>query len=61
MKKAIVAMVVLGLLPITSAPANAGVSSCRYTQVKHLDPNGKRTGYQYTYKHICTHKTYKRR
>ena len=60
MKKAIIAMVVLGLLPITSAPANAGVTTCRLKQIKILDPNGKRTGFQYVYRNICSYKKYGR-
>ena len=51
MKKAIVAMVVLGLLPITSAPANAGVTTCKNFMTKVSD---KRLGWTYRNVYRCT-------
>ena len=60
MRKLLIASIVLGLLPITSAPANAGVITCKYKQIKHLDKNGKMPIWKYSYKHICTYKKYGR-
>ena len=51
MKKAIVAMVVLALLPITSAPAEAGVRTCKSRQVKEYTTHGPK----YVYKFYCTY------
>ena len=52
MKKAIVAMVVLGLLPIPSAPANAKVCTYKSRQVKDTT-NQAYTKYMYVTKRVC--------
>ena len=52
MKKVIVTMVVLGLLPITSAPANAEV--CTYKRYQVKDKSSKSyTHYKYVTKRVC--------
>ena len=52
MKKAIIAMIVLGLLPITSAPANAEVCTWKSRQIKdtHTKPY---THYRYVTYRVC--------
>jgi hypothetical protein len=40
MRKLIIASLVLGLLPITSAPANAGVYTCKLRQEKNYTSSG---------------------
>ncbi len=52
MKKAIVAMVVLGLLPITSVPANAEVCTYKRYQVKNKSSKSY-TYYRYVTKRVC--------
>ena len=40
MRKTIIAGIILGLLPITSAPANAGVYTCKLRQEKRYTQSG---------------------
>ena len=52
MKKAMVAILVMGLLPITSAPANAEV--CTYKRYQVKDKSSKSyTFYYYKTKRVC--------
>lgn len=52
MKKAMVAILVMGLLPITSAPANAEV--CTYKRYQVKDKSSKSyTYYRYVTKRVC--------
>ena len=51
MRKLIIASLVLGLLPIISAPANAGVTTCKLRQYKQYTKNGPK----YVYKNKCIH------
>ena len=57
MRKLAIALAI-SLLPIFAVPANAGVITCKYKQVRHLDPNGKTTGWKYSYRHVCSYKKY---
>ena len=52
MKKVIVTMVVLGLLPITSAPANAKVCTYKSRQIKNYSDQAY-TKYKYETKRVC--------
>ena len=52
MKKAILAIMVLGLLPITSSPANAEVCTYKSRQVKDKSSKGY-TYYKYVTKRVC--------
>ena len=52
MKKVILAMVVLGLLPITSAPANAEVCTYKSYQVK-IKSKKPYTYYAYEKRRVC--------
>jgi len=49
-RKILICSLVLGLLPITSSPANAGTYTCRYTQYKSYT----KSGIKYKYKNICS-------
>jgi hypothetical protein len=49
MRKLIVASLVLGLLPIMSAPADAGVRTCKSRQIKEYTTHGPK----YVYKFEC--------
>lgn len=52
MRKSIIAIIVLGLLPITSAPANAEV--CTYKRYQVKDKSSKSyTYYKYVTKRVC--------
>ena len=53
MKKIIVAMVVLGLLPITSVPANAEVCTYSSKQVKFKSGTKSYTHYKYITMRRC--------
>jgi len=48
--KILISVLVLGLLPITAAPAEAGVYQCRLTQYKSYTSSG----IKYKYKKICS-------
>jgi hypothetical protein len=58
MKKAIVAMVVLGLLPITSAPAEAGVRTCKSRQIKEYTTHGPKYVYKFECRYSSKGKSY---
>jgi len=45
MRKLIIASLVLGLLPIISAPANAGVTTCKLRQEKRHTASGPKYVY----------------
>ena len=52
MKKVFIAIMVLGLLPITSAPANAKVCTWKSRQVKNYTDQPY-TKYVYVTKRVC--------
>jgi hypothetical protein len=52
MRKSIIAIIVLGLLPITSAPANAKVCTYKSRQVKNYSDQAY-TKYVYKKSRVC--------
>ena len=56
-RKIFICSLVLGLLPITSAPAEAGVYTCKRVQVKDYDSGPY---IKYVYVNKCSYKKYGR-